>query len=382
MPLIHNQTTDTSLPRWITPPDRQWDNWGKNLAGLSDENPHFAVAVAAQARTLVPGTSANDTLYGTALDDLVFGLGGHDRIELKQGNDIGLGQAGNDYLYGQDGSDILIGGADIDLMSGGRGNDTMIGGTGGDTYRFGYDLDNFGTMDDPGHDLIVEKGEAGTWDSYDRIELFGYYGPFDGNSAEAYARLSFQRVGTDMVMISDGGEDSLTVKGQFKAGNTTIVEELHFNAAYWTPLEFKFLDGAKTDIDEDRSYNGSEAGEQNELLFGTDQADRIFGNSGTNFIWLGDGADTLVYKETDPSNAGGSGGGACNDIIEDFDPTEDVMDFSEIAGLTLNDLAVGNNPAWHASIYWDSGTVEVSNILIELRGVDVTDLTGDHFIFG
>ena len=334
------------------------------------------------ALQFVPGTDADDWLYGSAAADLVLARSGHDFAYGEGGNDIILGQTGNDYLYGQDGNDILVGGAGVDMMSGGRGNDTLLGGAGGDTYRFGYDVDVYGSMDEPGHDVIRDVGEATSWDAFDRIELFGYYGPRDDDSWDAYARLSFVRDGQNMIMVSDGGEDSLTVIGQFAPGATSAIEELHFNAGYWTRLEFKILDGAKTDIDEDRTYNGAEGGEQNEVLFGTDGADRIFGNSGTNFIWLGAGADTLIYKEADPELLYGSGGGACYDIVEDFDLAEDVIDFSEIVGLTLDGLELGENAAGHATIGWDSDDFEVSDIFIELRGVSLADLSGDQFIFG
>ncbi len=330
---------------------------------------------------VIPGQETDDWLYGTDARDILLGGGGHDFIYAEPGNDIALGQDGNDFIYGQDGDDILIGGAGWDLLSGGRGNDTMLGGTGGDTYRFGYDVDNYGSMDDPGHDIIRETGEAPAWDDFDRIELFGYYGPSDDGSWDAYARLSFVRDGADMVMLSDGGLNSLTVVGQFAPGVRNAVEEVHFNAGYWTPLLFKILDGAKTDIDEDRAYNGVEGGEQNEILFGTDGADSVFGNAGTNFVWLGGGADTLIYKEADPQLYSGSGGGACYDIVEDFDLTEDVMDFSEIVGLTLAALDLSENAAGNAFIYWESGDFEVSDIFVELRGVDVADLNSDHFVF-
>ncbi len=147
-------------------------------------------------------------------------------------------------------------------------------------------------------------------------------------------------------------------------------------------MRFKILDGARTDIGDDRAYRFGEGGEWNEILFGTDGNDIVFGNSGTNFIWLGAGADTLIYKEADPQSMFGNGGGACVDIVLDFDVLEDRMDFTEIKGLTLADLTIGKDADGDATVHWDSGTWEISDILIELRGVSPDDLGAENFVFG
>lgn len=334
-----------------------------------------------RGRDTLLGGADNDRIYAGEVRDSVAAGDGNDWVYGEDGNDRIDGGAGSDYLYGQDGKDRIDGGDGQDLLSGGDGNDRLFGGAGGDTYRYGYDVDALGSNAPAGHDIIRDVGEAPSYDDFDRIELFGYYGPSTGDAAEAFARLSFQRDGNNMVMTSDDGAGSITVRGQFGAARFAI-EELHFNAGYWTPLRFKIVDGARTNIGDDRSYNAYEGGEWNEILFGTDAADDVFGNSGTNFIWLGGGADTLIYKEADPSYYYGSGGGACNDIVMDFDLTEDVMDFTEIDGVSLASLTIATNAAGNATIHWNSGTWEVSDIFIELRGITASDLTADHFVFG
>lgn len=329
--------------------------------------------------TLRLGTG-DDHGYGDNGADTVMAGAGQDFVYAGTGDDLVKGQAGNDFLFGQDGNDTLAGGAGQDMLSGGRGDDIYRGGTGGDTYRHAYDVDAYGTLDDGGHDIIRDRGEKPAWNDYDRIELFGYYGPSSGSTSDAYARLAFVRDGKDMKMLSDGGASSITVKGQFGA-NKFAIEELHFNAGYWTPLRFRILDGAKVEIGDDRDIYFGTAGEWNELLFGTDAADQVFGNAGTNFIWLGAGADTLIYKAADPQLWYGVGGGPCNDIVQDFDLAEDRMDFTEIGGLSLAGLTVADNARGNAQIHWDSGTWEIADINIELRGVAAADLTADHFVF-
>lgn len=336
------------------------------------------------------GGAGNDVLRGQAGADRIYAGTGKDRINAGQdgdlvygeeGNDTLRGGGGNDILYGQDGNDRLFGGSGRDMLSGGIGDDLMKGGSGGDTYRYGYNVDTLGSSPTDGHDTVFDKGETATWSDYDRIELFGFFGPSGGSSAEAFARLSFQKNGTDMVIVSDDGQGSITVQDQFGAPEH-FIEELHFNAAYWTPLRFKILDGAHTDVGDDRAYGFGEGGEWNEILFGTDADDQVYGNSGTNFIWLGDGADTLIYKEADPQYLYGNGGGACADIVMDFDPREDSMDFTEIKGLTLADLVLSENASGNATVAWTSGTWEVSDIVVELRDVSASELDAETFIFG
>ncbi len=340
------------------------------------------------ADVLIAG-DGNDELRGQADNDWLYGGAGHDTVKAGSGDDVAYGedgndriqaQKGNDLIYGQDGNDTLGGGDGLDTLSGGRGDDVLKGGAGGDVYRYGYDVDMFSTMTDAGHDVIRDKGEASTWDNFDSIELFGFYGPTTGSPADGYARLSFDRVGQDMVIGVDGGAGSITVKGQFGAGNTQI-EQLHFNAGYWTPLEFQIVDGAKVNIGDDRHYASGHAGEVNEVLFGTDGNDQVFGNSGTNFIWLGAGSDTLIYKETDPQIYAGIGGGTGHDIVQDFNVTQDLMNFTQIAGTTMADLTVTDNAAGNATVFWDSGTIEVADIFIELIGVTSVELTADNFVF-
>lgn len=347
------------------------------LAGGSGDDYLFG----GNGRDRLDGNRGSDWIYGGKGGDLINAGSDGDFVYAEDGNDRARGQGGNDYLYGQDGNDRLDGGAGQDMLSGGRGDDRLFGGADGDTYRYGYDVDALGSMDVAGHDMIFDKGEAATYDNYDRIELFGYCGPSTGSAAQAYARLSFDRVGQDMLMLSDGGAGSITVRKQFGA-TRHFIEELHFNAGYWTPLRFKIADGAHTDIGDDRTYRFGEGGEWNEVLFGTDGDDQVYGNSGTNFIWLGAGADTLIYKEADPQSLFGSGGGACNDIVMDFDAAKDVMDFTEVKGATFADLTIADNARGDATLAWDSGTWEISDIHIELRGVSAAELSSDNFTFG
>ena len=329
---------------------------------------------------ILKGNAGSDRIYGGTGDDTAIGGNGNDRLELEDGDDTGRGGGGDDYIYGQDGNDRLVGGGGVDMMSGGRGDDTMLGGKGSDTYRYGYDLDGLGSLSPAGHDIVKDNGDTPAWNSFDRIQLFGFYGPSDASAGAAFARLDVARVGQDMVITTDGGTGSITAKNQFGADKFAI-EELEFSAGYWSSIRFKILDGNKIDIGDDRNLNNTYLSEYNELLFGTDGNDQVFGDAGTNFIWLGAGSDTLIYKESDAERLGSLGGGIANDIVMDFNLNDDMMDFTEM-GITMANLTIGESASGNALVHWDSPVwYEISDIYIELRGISASELTADHFIF-
>ena len=327
----------------------------------------------------IRGHAGNDRLDGGDGGDRLYGGSGHDQVIGGNGNDRLAGGSGNDRLQGDAGNDKLYGGAGQDNLNGGAGDDFMSGGKDGDVYRIavGSETESWG------HDSIRDNGNPASWNNKDIIELAGYYGPSSGSSSDAYARLHFTREGDDMLLSSDNGLSTLRVERMFHAdADRYFIEELQFNAGYWTELHFQILDGAATDIGDDRSYSvPGYTGDLNEILFGTDGNDQIFGNSGTNFIWTGQGADVLVYKENDPQILYGYGGGLSLDIVEDFDITNDRLDFSEINGLTLASLSIAEDAGGDATVYWNSGDFEISSIYIELRDVAMDDVTADLFIF-
>ena len=354
-------------------------NSGHDILDSGAGNDHV---FGGRGRDTVFAGEGDDWVFGEDGADTVDGGGGHDWLELGLGADVAHGGEGNDHLFGMGGNDTLFGGDGSDTLTGGDGDDRLIGGRGGDTYRIGYDLETLGTVPTSGHDVIVEKGDAATWAEYDRIEFFGYYGPNSGSSAEAYARLSFSRSGNDMIITSDGGLSSVRVQDQFRAGTERFhIEEIELNGGYWTPIRFRILDGGRDDIGDDRSYPLGLGGELNEVIFGTDGDDTVFSDSGSNFIWLGGGADVLLYKESDPGLLYGQGGGSVNDIVMDFDPSQDRFDFTEIAGIDYSSLTISTSSDSDAIISWDSGSIEVSDIHIELRGVAAGLITPDLFDF-
>lgn len=354
------------------------------------------------------GNGGGDRLRTGGGDDVTFGGGGQDRLSLGRGDDIGyggrkgdtiLGQAGHDWIYGEAGNDVLRGGNGNDALTGGGGRDRLDGGggddrldggagddvlrgrAGADTYMITVD----GTAGDAGHDRIIEGGTAGSWLAHDVIDLRGLYGPSGLSVSDTFAALRFIRSGDDMVMEVGTGAH-LTVVGMLDAGrhDEAFVEELSINGAYWTPMTFMFLDGAVTDIGDDRSIFLTYGAKMNEILFGGAGSDQIFGGTGTNFIWTGGGRDVLIYKVGDGESLSGFGGAMSRDIVEDFDVTRDRLDFTEVAkdiGAGFADLVIGADAEGDATIYLDTGNWEVADISIELRGVVAGEVTADLFLF-
>ncbi|MHC0054018.1 calcium-binding protein [Actibacterium sp. D379-3] len=336
--------------------------------------------------------AGNDTAFGGAGDDRIGGGDGDDRLEGEEGDDLLHGGNGQNHILGGDGNDRIIagdgydwleggtgrdkirGGAGRDTIDGGLGDDLMSGGADGDVYVFGVSEG----VADWGHDVIVDQGNAPSYLNEDRIDLRGFYGPSSGSSAEAFSAVHFTRAGSDMVISFEGDQASVRVVDMF-TGTAGFIEELTFNGAYWDPLTFQIVDGAREDLGNDRDH-GSYGSELNEILFGTNAGDEIFGGSGTNFIWTGGGSDTIIYKLNDPNNLGGMGGGASHDIVEDFDVTRDTLDFSETE-LGFDDLTISEDAEGDALITWYTADWEISDIVIELRGVSAAEVSEDIFVF-
>lgn len=316
-----------------------------------------------------------DRVYGGNGRDFIHGEDGHDWLFGEGGRDFLSGGAGNDWLRGGDMNDRLDGGAGEDELHGDAGNDVLIGRAGGDTYVFQADWPLAG----PGDDTVIDAGNRATWATKDTLNLRGIYGP-GGNTlpSEAYAELRFEKSGRDMILHFEtdvGG--SVTVRNQFWAEkhDRFFIEQVEVDGGYWTPIVFQIVDGQIDALGDDRRLLWTDGAKLNEVLFGTDGADQIFGGTGTNFIWTGAGADTLVYKVGDGEGLGPMGGRLSHDIIEDFDVTEDHLDFSEVIGeIGVPVFQVTAQDDGDAVIYVDTGNWEVADIMIELRGVSVQDV--------
>lgn len=356
---------------------------------------------------MITAGSGNDTAFGGTGNDtinlgngtnLAYGEDGNDRLTTGSGadglyggagNDRVTGGGGNDYLLGEAGNDTISGGAGNDLLTGGDGNDSLTGGTGSDKYQFDVTQGPFTPPNPPlwngwGSDTVHDLGDAGT----DTLAIIGIPGA-DLNQAHITSIMSIARVGNNAVLSFSGGPGStipgatmsITLVDQLTAGPANQIEYFQLGSGQTggsnTMMLFRSVD--QMDLSGDRG-----SGTANEIIFGSDAADVIYTDAGINMVWLGLGADTLIYQASDPSTQNtATGGGNVTDTISDFNVLDDVMDFSQIipaatgmAGLTIGSTASGN-----ATVDWLSHDPSVSNIHIELQGVSAASLTVDNFIF-
>lgn len=121
----------------------------------------------------LPGDASDQYLYGTALNDLIQGLDG------------------NDQLYGNAGADTLEGGAGDDVLDGGTGNDILDGGEGNDIFVF---------TRGSGHDRIISQDPDGAF--WDVLQM---------GTGIATSDVTLSRIGRDVVLTLDSGNDSVTL---------------------------------------------------------------------------------------------------------------------------------------------------------------------------
>lgn len=254
---------------------------------------HYA---AANMRTMIYGTSRNDTLtagrngstiLGYAGNDVLVGGVGADILNGGPGNDTLRGGDGDDKLYGLDGNDLLLGGNGNDTLSGGAGNDTLYGNAGNDSL-LGY----------AGNDVLYGgDGDDRLIDTLGNNTLWGGTGNDflqNGNSA---GRL-YGQSGND-TLISGAGNDYLSGGD----GNDRMTAGAGADT---------LLGGAGNDyMSGDAGNDYMDGGAGNDSMFGGDGFDYMLGGDGNDSMYGGDGHDTVSGGNGDDLVSGGAG----NDVL-------------------------------------------------------------------
>ncbi|MER2626357.1 MAG: calcium-binding protein, partial [Accumulibacter sp.] len=179
------------------------------------------------------GGDGNDELAGDEGNDILSGLSGNDSLSGGSGNDVLNGGDGDDQLYGNEGNDSLAGGAGFNSLYGGAGDDTLNGGDGSDLFNGGEGNDSM--AGGAGFDLFLGGG-----------------------------------AGNDTL---DGGADNDSVNYLDATGPVTV------NLALGTAT------GAGT---------GSDTLISVENVYGSQYADILTGNTGSNTLSGSGGNDTLT----------------------------------------------------------------------------------------
>ncbi len=180
--------------------------------------------------------NGDDVFYGKAISEIFYG---------GAGDDIAYGRDGDDELYGGLEGDSLYGGLGNDILSGGEGDDHQFGGSGDDHY-----------IASGGRDIIDDTG------GLDSIYFGHLSSPKD---------LLFTKQGSDLVVAEKHGT-SVTIIKDMAVEYIVFANDLALNLN-----DFEDWLAAGEDL----------------ILEGSDKADSIGGNNGSNLIYGRDGADIL-----------------------------------------------------------------------------------------
>lgn len=210
----------------------------------------------------IAGGKGNDRLTGNDSANLLAG---------GDGNDVLTGAAGNDTLFGNDGRDTITGGTGNDEIEGGAGGDRLGGGGGKDALR-----------GDAGHDYLTGGAGADT--------LIG-------------------GAGND-TLVGGAGDDQL-FGGE---GIDTVI--FQGDDAFYVDLGSQFLVQTGQGLDRFDGIENATTGAGNDLLHGSEAANRLTG---------GAGRDTFAFHFASDSAAGRG-----RDVITDFAPGLDRLNLSQI----------------------------------------------------
>lgn len=363
---------------------------------------------------LLGSNIADDKFYGNSYGNNLDGAGGDDVLFGYAGNDVLVGREGTDRLYGGTGSDTLTGGdgndylrdeSGLDVFDGGAGQDTasywghqagvsvnfLTGvNSSGDTY-FSIEnllgsnvandtligdhgdnrLDGAGGSDvlhgNDGADYIVgRRGDDSLEGNSGNDRLYGGSGTdtLRGGDGDDYLR---DESGRD---IFDGGEGQDTAAYWGHSSGVTVNLETGANSSGDTYISIENILGSNKADDHltgDAQNNYLRGAAGNDTLIGGSGADTLRGDSGNDVMTGDDGGDLFVFH-----NSFGQ------DVVTDFDVSQDVLDVSSVEAFTSFSDVITN----HASQVGTDVVISVSGSHhITLEDVSMGNLAEHHFDF-
>ncbi|MBS0182663.1 MAG: putative Ig domain-containing protein [Nitrospira sp.] len=213
------------------------------------------------------GGSGNDGLNGESGNDVVFGEAGADQLFAGTGDDVMRGGDGDDVLNGEAGNDSLEGEVGDDVLTGGIGDDQLYGGGGSDTYRF-----NIGD----GFDSLFDSGPGSDTDTV----VFG--SGITSNSVSLSSQFG------QIVINVGAGSDGIRFGSVFDVFGSQTIEQLQFVDG--TSITYEDLVARGFTID------GTEF---DDVLIGTNLADRFQGGLGNDRVEGGEGNDSYFFNVGD-----------------------------------------------------------------------------------
>jgi hypothetical protein len=366
------------------------------------------VGLADGSDPLFPAGTVIGTAFGSSVGTDT--LSGVSRVSGSNFNDLITGDAGNNLLEGQNGTDTLAGDNGDDRLGGGAGNDSLVGGAGLDralysgaspiavnlaagTVSIGADTDTLQSIELVGgsnnKDTFVATGFSG---SSPNAGDFGTFNGFEGMGGDdtitgnGDTRIEFSNASNGVTVTFNplaAGEGSVfsTAGGDAAGIGTDTFTGVH------RVLGSQFAD----DIGGDAGSNFFEGGGGGDKISGGASSDVLHGNAGSDTINGGDGADSLYGEEGNDVLTGGADSDTFvfqfddpsfndgHDTIQDFDLAGADQDFMDVSALGIDEAelqALLDNAA-------PGETLNLSaNVSVTLTGVDVsTQLSTSHFVF-
>jgi Ca2+-binding RTX toxin-like protein len=227
-------------------------------------------------------------VVGSSYVDILTGNSADNRLSGNAGNDTLAGDAGDDELRGGQGNDILDGGAGDDKLIGGAGADQIDGGDGVDTM----DLSHFNpTLGGVTVDLVAgtaSGGEVETGETFRNIENIVATHYDDVLTGDHHDNFFEVRGGADRV---DGGEGIDSVL--FSGSGSVFDEGLKISLAAGTVSGGNSGGSTFTNIENVIGGFGGDfiwGDSADNMLSGSDGADRIYGGGGNDTLIGGMGA--------------------------------------------------------------------------------------------
>jgi len=273
----------------------------------------------------------NDTIYSRQGDDIVYAGSGDDYVDSCEGKDTVYGSDGNDtivdssgnnYLYGDNGNDSIVAGAynkiyggsgddtittissSYSYLDGGDGNDSIIGGGNDNSVEtliggIGNDYINGHSN----HDLYIFNLGDGNDTVYDNPTQYTIDDTIKFGEGITKENIIFNTQGNDLIVTYTNSTDSVRVIDFFYRYSQNNIEN------------FVFADGTSYNFGEVLGLSAVRGTGANDTLSGSDQSEKIYGYSGDDSleagacdtVYGGEGNDTLTATQFSNYLDGGDG---------------------------------------------------------------------------
>ena len=298
-------------------------------------------------------TVNSNTIEDSVGDDILIGGNERDHLEGYQGDDILLGLSESDTLKGGEGDDVLSGGPGDDVLEGGEGDDRLHGDSGDDVLygNGGMDILKGGT----GSDTFVYRNAEGA--NGDIIKDFT-----PGSDKIDFSALG-SSLGGSLVFSEDGPKPNAV--WVVKEGNNLrlvgdasgtpenpainiLLKNVTSLSAADVGMTITLRDGVldatdqaipvTLDLSTRPDMTTAVGGPRSDTFIGNSRDNHFEGGAGSDLFKGGAGNNTFVYRSAEDGRG---------DIIENFTPGRDKIDFSVLGGdLIFSENGPQPNAVW------------------------------------